>query len=403
MIGRKTGFVAFIMLLALVLLPARASAQWSNCSGEGGTCEMSGPGHHLLRAGGDGSYFYIETDGNVTRVPCNTDIFGDAAYKKDKNCEYIALNPLDPAIQWTLCSSEGGTCQFNSTEPRLVKYASPFDLGRAEYRIASSPFPCNNDYFFDVNEGPPKTCWISNRPYAQIPTKDGPAKALEFTNCATEFETCKLPALVDATLLRFGTDGKWVYRMASTQQFDCEKGIFAKDPAPGQRKFCSYAYLPPHITGLTGSWQRVASCTNCESLVQSVTVGIEGSRAKTTSDLWGMEVGFEWEHKYDPVGLNSTKVSGKFQYSHTESTQDTTSRSVATAKQATCSAPGKKVTMYQWKMNVSDECYALQGQCQSQIFAFDIMCTADDITAGIPACPPGTPPSNTDCAPAPGG
>jgi hypothetical protein len=135
-------------------------------------------------------------------------------------------------------------------------------------------------------------------------------------------------------------------------------------------------------------------------LVQSVTVGIEGSRAKTKSELWGTEVGVEWEQKWTIE--TSTKVSAKFQYSHTESTQDTTSRSVATTKQATCSAPGKKVTMYQWKMNVSDECYALQGQCQSQILAFDIMCTADDIPAGIPGCPPGTPPSNTACAPAGG-
>jgi hypothetical protein len=362
---------------------------------------MSGPGHHLVRAGGDGSFFYIETDGNVTRVPCNTDVFGDAAYKKDKNCEYTTLSPLDPAVQWTFCASEGGICLFSSTEPHLVKYASPFfDPGRAEYRIASTPFLCGNGYFFDVNEGPPKACWVSTRSYAKIPTKDGPAKALEFINCATEYETCKLPALVDATLLRFGTDGKWVYRMASTQQFDCQKGIFGTDPAPGDRKFCSYAYLPPHITGLTGNWQRVASCTNCQSLVQSVTVGIVGSRANTTSNFWGMEVGFEWSQKWTED--TSTKVSGKFQYSHTESTQDTTSRSVATTKQATCSAPGKKVTMYQWKMNVSDECYALQGQCQSQIFAFDIMCTADDLPDGIPACPSGTPPSNTDCAPAPG-
>ena len=400
MIGRNTGFVVFIMLLALVLLPARASAQWSNCSGEGGTCEMSGPGHHLLRAGGDDSYFYIETDGNVTRVPCNTDVFGDAAYKKDKNCQYIALSPLDPAIQWTFCTAEGAVCFLNSTEPRLVKYASPFDLGRAEYRIASTSFLCRNGYFFDVNEGPPKACWVSTRPYAEIPNTDGPAKPLEFTNCGTEFETCKLPALVDATLLRFGTDGKWVYRMASTQQFDCATGIFGTDPAPGDRKFCSYAYLPPHITGLTGSWQRVASCTNCQSLVQSVTVGIVGSRAKTTSNLWGMEVGFEWSQQW--TKKTGTKVSAKFQYSHTESTQDTTSRSVATTKQATCSAPGKKVTMYQWKMDVSDECYALQGRCQSQIYAFDILCTADDLPAGIPACPAGSPPSNTDCAPAPG-
>lgn len=399
MVRRHTGFVAFIVLIPLLLLPSRASAQWSNCSGEGGTCEMSGPGHHLLRAGADGNYFYIETDGNVTKVPCNTDVFGDAAYKKDKNCEYTTLGPLDPAIKWTLCASEGATCHLSSNEPRLVKYASPFDLGRAEYRIASTSFPCGNEYFFDVNEGPPKTCWVADRPYAQIPTTDGRTKPLEFTNCGTEYTTCKLPAVVDAVLLRFGTEGKWVYRMATTQQFDCEQGIFAKDPAPGDRKFCSYAYLPPHITGLTGDWERVASCTDCQSLVQTVSVGITGSRANTTSNLWGMEVGFEWTHTWSLE--NSTKVSGKFQYSHTESTQDTTSRSVTTTKQATCSAPGKRVTMYQWKMNVSDECYALQGQCQSQILAFDIMCSTDDISAVIPACPAGTPPSSTDCAPAP--
>jgi hypothetical protein len=391
------------MLIALMLLPSRASAQWSQCSGEGGTCEMSGPGHHLLRLGAENSYFYLETDGNVTRVPCNTDVFGDPAFKKGKTCDYMTLSPLDPAVQWTLCASEGDTCQFNSTEPRLVKYASPFDLGRAEYRIASTPFPCNNDYFFDVNEGPPKTCWVSTRPYAQIPVKDGSAKPLEeFTNCGTEYEPCTLAANVDVALMRFGKDGKWVYRLASLgSPIDCAKGVFARDPAPGDRKFCSYAYVPPRIVGLTGGWQWVASCTNCESLVQSVTVGIEGSRAKTTSELWGTEVGVEWEQEW--VKGTSTKVSAKFQYSKTESIQDTISRSVATTKQATCSAPSKKVTMYQWKMNVSDECYALQGQCQSQIYAFDIVCTADDIPAGIPACPPGTPPSNTDCAPAPGG
>jgi hypothetical protein len=114
-------------------------------------------------------------------------------------------------------------------------------------------------------------------------------------------------------------------------------------------------------------------------------------------------VGVEYERTWGVTSANKIKVSAKFQYSHTESTQDTISRSVATTKQATCSAPGKKVTMYQWKMDVSDECYALQGRCQSQIYAFDIMCTEDDIPAGIPACPSGGPPTNTDCAPAPGG
>jgi hypothetical protein len=403
MIRRKTGSAAFIMLIALVLLPARASAQWSQCAGEGGTCEMSGPGHHLVRLGAEKSYFYLETDGNVTRVPCNTDVFGDPAYKKDKTCDYMTLSPLDPAVQWTLCASEGDTCKLSSTGPLLVKYASPFDLGRAAYRIASTSFPCNNDYFFDVNEGPPKTCWVSTRPYAQIPVKDGAAKLLEFTNCGTEFEPCPLPAHVDAALVRFGKDGKWVYRLASLESpIDCAKGVFASDPAPGERKFCSYAYVPPRIVGLTGDWHKVGSCANCDNLVQSVAVGVQGSRMNMTSTLWGTEVGVEWEKDWGVGG--KTKVSAKFQYSHTESTEDTTSRSVTTTKQATCSAPGKKVTMYQWRMNVSDECYALNGLCQSQIRAFDIMCTAEDIPGEtVAACPPGTPPSNTDCAPAPGG
>jgi hypothetical protein len=401
MIGRKLGFVAFIALMALAGM-SRASAQWSQCSGEGGTCEMSGPGHHLVRLGAENSYFFLETDGNVTRVPCDTDVFGDPAFKKGKTCDYMTLSPLDPAIQWTLCASEGDTCQFSSTEPRLVKYASPFDLGRAEYRIASTSFPCNNDYFFDVNEGPPKTCWVSNRPYVQIPVKDGAAKPLEFTNCGTEYEPCTLPTHVDAALVRFGKDGKWVYRLASSESpIDCAKGVFAMDPAKGDRKFCSYANVPPRIVGLTGDWQKVGSCANCDNLVQSVTVGVTGSRAKTTSTLWGTEVSFEYERTW---GDNKVKIGGKFQYSHTESTEDTTSRSVATTKQATCSAPGKKVTMYQWRMNVTDECYALNGLCQSQIKAFDIMCTAEDIPGeSVAACPPGSPPSNTDCAPAPGG
>jgi hypothetical protein len=48
--------------------------------------------------------------------------------------------------------------------------------------------------------------------------------------------------------------------------------------------------------------------------------------------------------------------------------------------------------MYQWSMDVSDECYALQGQCQSHVSSFDILCTADAVPTNFaPACQPGQP------------
>ncbi len=386
----KSSFFAFVILIVLAMMPSHASAAWSECAGENGTCNMSGPGHHLLRYGNSGNFFFIETDGNVTQVPCNNHVFGDAAYGQGKTCEYTALDPVDPKTVWQHCGDEGQNCTISDGLPHLVKYQSERDLGRAEYRIASTTIPCNNDYFIDVDPGAGKSCYYSVAGYGQIKSQEGAQpKQLNFTDCATEGQPCKLTPSVEAALVRYGENGKWTYRLASTAQFTCSNDVLQWDPASGDTKFCQYAYVPPHITGLSGTWQKVASCSSCDSLVESVTIGIGGSRSNTTSTTWSNEVSIEVEKKFASFGA---KAGFKASWGGSESTETSVSRSVTRTKTATCSAPTKQVTMYQWSMDVSDECYALQGQCQSHISAFDILCTADPLPTNFaPACKPGQP------------
>lgn len=393
-------FSAFITLVMLALMPSHASAAWSQCGSEGDSCRMSGPGHHLVRYGSNGSYFYIETDGNFTEVACNNGVFGDAAYGSAKICEYTALDPVDPKTRWLPCAGEDQTCAIADGLPHLVKYASDNDPGRAEYRIASTPIPCNNDYFTDVHVGVHKSCYYAAAIYGEIKIEGGAApKRLEFTDCASEGQRCKLTPDVEAALVRYGEQGKWTYRLASTAQFTCSSDVLKYDPAYGDGKFCQYAYVPPRITGLTGTWTKVSSCSNCDNLVESVAIGIQGSRSNMTSSTWSNEVSIEVEKKWGAAGGpfgggggGGVKVSASTKWGGSESTGTTVSRSVTTTKKATCSAPNKRITMYQWSMDVSDECYALQGQCQSHVSSFDILCTADAVPTNFaPACQPGQP------------
>jgi hypothetical protein len=406
MIIPRLSFAALIMLVTLAVLPSPASAAWSRCANEGGTCNISGQGHHLVRYGGDGSFFYLETDGGFTDIHCDGDVFGDPAYGHDKACEYTTLDPVSSSTRWTRCAGENEDCNIPGGQPHLVKYASSRD-GRAVYRVGSNTVPCKNSYFTDVDKGGTKSCSYASDVYGEITIKSGiPSRQLSFVDCASEDQPCAFAQDVDAALIRFGSGDKWVYRLASTSQVPCANGTFGWDPARGDDKFCQYAYVPARITGLTGTWVKVGTCANCDSLVHSVTVGLQGSRANTSSKTWSNEVFFEVEKKFGPGSLlgdgGGIKGGFKASWGGTESVETTVSRSVATTKQATCSAPNKRITMWQWSMDVSDECYALEGKCKSTISAFDILCTADPIPAGFaPACLPGQPTSQdvSACAP----
>jgi hypothetical protein len=399
---------ALITLVLPALMPSHASAAWSRCSGEGGTCNMSGAGHHLLRYGDNGKFFYIETDGGVTAVPCNNAAFGDSDRgSDDKACDYATLGPVDPQTQWQWCAGEGATCGINDNLPHLIKYSSDKDSKRAEYRIGTGKVPCfsgNNlfpGYFIDVDVGAHKSCWFATARY-------GEPNGLAFTDCASENQPCNVPETHEIALVRFGGQGGSVFRLASIAQFNCSNGVFAFDPAKGDTKFCQYAHVPPHITGLSGTWNQVGSCTGCDNLQRNVTVGIQGSRSNAISKTWSHEVSIEVEKGWKNAGW-SVKGGYKASWGGSESTETSVSRSVTTTMSATCSAPaGKLATMYQWSMDVTDECYALEGQCKSSIRAFDILCTARDpgTAENIPAnfgaaCPPGQPTSEdiANCEP----
>ena len=395
-------FAAFITLVMLAMMPSHASAAWSRCAGEGGTCTMSGAGHHLLRYGDNGKFFYIETDGGVTSVSCNNTVFGDSDQGgNDKACDYSTLAPVDPQIQWQWCAGEGAACGINDNLPHLIKYSSDTDPKRAEYRIGTGQVSCGNPrfpgtdslvgWFFDVDPGAHKSCFYAVARY-------GDPKGLAFTDCASEGQPCGVPETNEVALIRYGGQGGSVYRLASIAQFNCSNDVFRFDPAKGQDKFCQYAYVPPHITGVSGTWNEVGSCTGCDNLQRNVSVGIQGSRSNAITKTWSHEVSIEVEKGWKDPGW-SVKAGYKASWGGSESTETTVSRSVTTTMSATCSAPaGKLATMYQWSMDVTDECYALDGQCKSTIRAFDILCTArdpgtpDNIPANFSAaCPPGRP------------
>ncbi|MDB5757614.1 MAG: subtilase family protein [Burkholderia sp.] len=142
---------------APVQVPAPAptpTLAWTDCAGEGGTCTFSGT--RQVRYGANGSYAYKSATGSIA---CSNGVFGDPIYGTVKTCQYAgdAGGTPAPAVTWTACAGEGGSCTFSGT--RQVRYGAN---GSYAFRSATGVIACSNDVFGDPIYGTLKVCDYSS-------------------------------------------------------------------------------------------------------------------------------------------------------------------------------------------------------------------------------------------------
>lgn len=112
---------------------------------------------------------------HTTVEACKAAARTDAEARKttsDYSCQYIDRFRVEyktdpppptspPAVQWTQCASEYGTCSF--TGSRAVRYgASATQAGRYVERTMTGPVTCNNATFGDPVPGADKWCWVGD-------------------------------------------------------------------------------------------------------------------------------------------------------------------------------------------------------------------------------------------------
>jgi hypothetical protein len=152
------------------------------CAAERGVCHFTGT--QQVRYGTPSRYVMLTLNGGT---PCDNTVFGDPAPGSLKSCWIVhpvaasvasaPTPPIDrpsarapevassatapaihrPAITWTACASELGTCAFSGKHD--VKYGSD-----TQYVVLTftGGTPCNNTVFGDPAPGTQKRCWYDS-------------------------------------------------------------------------------------------------------------------------------------------------------------------------------------------------------------------------------------------------
>jgi Pectinacetylesterase len=184
-------------------------AGFTLCAGENGTCAFTGPA--TVAYGAYGLYAYKElTNG----TPCTNAVFGDPVSGVFKSCY------LRPAVRWSSCAGEGGTCTMANGKG-VVRYGAN---GKFLFKEVEISIPCTNAAF----GGDPARGFSKECRRAALPIEGG------WSRCAGEGGTC---AVTGSRTLAYGVRGKLVYRQVSTATACTNKAI-GVDPAPGQVKSC---------------------------------------------------------------------------------------------------------------------------------------------------------------------
>jgi hypothetical protein len=134
---------------------------------------------------------------------------------------------------WTVCSVEGGSCNFEGT--KMVRYGLN---GKYVYRMVTGFVACNNFVFGDPIFGSVKNCEVSQADLAWV-------------KCSNEFETCQFQG---PRMVRYGIDGRFVYN-SFTSNVGCNNGVFG-DPYFGKLKSCWYS---EELVGSSFSWEKCAT------------------------------------------------------------------------------------------------------------------------------------------------
>ncbi|ODS23278.1 hypothetical protein AB835_09665 [Candidatus Endobugula sertula] len=229
-------------------------ANWIFCSEEFFECKVPVPA--LIRYGIEGQYFFKRATNTIT---CNNSTFGNPVNVR-KHCDYLLSdtadfdsdgvvdsidlypaniaesqdtdgdglgdnsdpfpadinNGQDRGSQWVHCANEWFECQISDYV--LVRYGVDEQYN---YRWMSESFTCNNatfgnpanaykrcDYLISENGDDDRDNVSDQRDPLPFDASNNAAHN-DWTHCAREWRTCKLPV---PALVRFGVEGDYVYR-----------------------------------------------------------------------------------------------------------------------------------------------------------------------------------------------
>ena len=131
--------------------PPPSTTSWTACASEGGTCSFSGT--HEVRYGAGTAFVSKIVTGSTA---CSNAVFGDPAPNVAKSCSYAAATAA-PAITWTPCASENGTCSFSGT--REVRYGAGSSFVSKTFTALTA---CSNAVFGDPAQNVVKSCSYSS-------------------------------------------------------------------------------------------------------------------------------------------------------------------------------------------------------------------------------------------------
>jgi len=129
-----------------------------------------------------------------------------------------------PAVTWTSCAAEDGTCAFSGT--REVRYGAGNSYVS---KIVTGSTPCTNAVFGDPAPNVLKSCSYSSA------TMAAPAP-VTWTACASEDGVCTFSGTRE---VRYGANNNFVSRVFSGSAV-CSNATFG-DPLPNVVKACSYS------------------------------------------------------------------------------------------------------------------------------------------------------------------
>jgi spore coat protein U-like protein len=187
-------------------------ADFTYCTGENGTCTISGIAD--IAYGANGNFYYAY--GVTGNIPCDNAVFGDPDVGTVKACYTHA--DIGPS-RFSFCVSEGRLCAFSGHADVAFGADGKFHY---QYGVAAA-VSCGNPVFGDPDVGTVKACYIK-------PDIGPPG----YSFCVTENQTCSLSGPSDVA---FGADGKFHYKYGVTGSIACSDSVFG-DPDYGVVKAC---------------------------------------------------------------------------------------------------------------------------------------------------------------------
>lgn len=216
----------------------RSADGWVFCAAEGEVCQFRGDSE--VRFGTEQRF---NTRHAQQSIRCDVDSFGDPMYGRTKHCEVRANAALNQANRdpfkgwgraggqgddWRYCAAEGQTCRVQGQAE--VRFG---DGRRFASRTVQGEVACDPGTFGDPAKGVLKHCEVRRTGF--VGWGNNPAQDGGWARCADEGQRCELPG--GATQVRYGTDGRYVYRDVFGG-LNCETSSFGSDPFPGRRKQC---------------------------------------------------------------------------------------------------------------------------------------------------------------------